>query len=100
MNVALALARKGFAVGAADAELLPFGKGGTTLHGVEAGWHDHLEAPGQAVLPFELLQIVSDRAEHIRDVGPDIGMAIAGKVGGIIDIARRHELGLAHGAGP
>ena len=90
----------GFAVGALDAELRPFVERRAAFPVVEALRDQHLEAPGQAVLPAFLAEIVAGRADHVRHVAPDVALAVAGEVDGVVHEVLRHELGLAHGAGP
>src|SRR5262245_5110691 len=89
-----------FSVSATDAEILPFGKARTTSHVVEAVRYRNLEAPRQGGIPFPLAEIIGCRAKHVRHIAPDIGTAVTGKIDGIVDEVRRHELSLAHGAGP
>ena len=92
--------RKRLAVGAAHAELFPFGEARVALHRVEALRQHDLEAPGQAVLPVLLVQIIAGRGEHVGHVAPDVALAVAGKIDGVVDDVGRHELRLPHGAGP
>ncbi len=92
--------RERLAVGAAHAELGPFRESAAALHVVEALRHGDLEAPGQAALPMLLGEIIGGGGEHVRHIAPEVGFAVAGKIDGVIDDVGRHELGLAHGAGP
>src|SRR5471032_1368489 len=56
---AVARAWKRFAVGAPDAKFDPAREAVAAVHIVEALRHTDFETPGQAVLPFSLVQIVA-----------------------------------------
>ena len=47
-----------------------------------------------------LVQVIGGGGEHVRHIAPDVAFAVAGKVDGVVDDVGRHELRLAHGAGP
>src|SRR5262249_49418126 len=51
-------------------------------------------------VPFPFIEVVGCRAEHVRYIAPDISATVAGKIYGIVNKIRRHELRLAHRAGP
>ena len=66
--------------------------------GVQPGWQRDLLAPGLAVAPARLRQIVGDGAEHVGLAGPDVAPAVALEVDRVAQVAGRHELRLAHRA--
>src|SRR5262249_26270271 len=62
--------------------------------------HTDLASPRLTGLPAVAFQIVSDRSEHVTLCRPDIAAAVAVEIFGELQITRRHELRLAHRAGP
>src|SRR5581483_9671574 len=78
----------------------PFRVAAAALLVVEALGYRDLEAPGDARLPMCVLEIVAGRAHDVGYVVPDVALAVAVEVDGIVDHVGRHELRLPHGAGP
>src|SRR3546814_17412822 len=60
----------------------------------------HLTAPGAVAAPSFLREVVGRRGEDVRQVVPDVAVAVAVVVDGEVHEGRGTELELAHGAGP
>src|SRR3546814_19308042 len=60
----------------------------------------HLTAPGAVAAPSFLREVVGRRGEDVRQVVPDVAVAVAVVVDGEVHEGRGNELELAHGAGP
>src|SRR5580700_5285351 len=67
---------------------------------VEIARQDDLAAPALVAAPAEPRDVVGDRAQDIRPVVPDVAVTIAVEIDGVAEEGRRHELALAHRAGP
>src|SRR3546814_11856076 len=80
------------------AERLLHGKAGEAV--VEAGRQFHLTAPGAVAAPSFLREVVGRRGEDVRQVVPDVAVAVAVVVDGEVHEGRGNGLELAHGAGP
>ena len=59
-----------------------------------------LAAPHLPIRPPVLLQVERDRREHVRQRRPDIAPPVGVEIHGVLQVARRHELGLAERPGP
>ena len=68
---------------------------------VDAGRGEpHLAPPGQVLGPAVRLQVMGDRGEHVGRGSPDVPVPVLVEIDGPLQVARRHELRLPHGAGP
>src|SRR5260221_903077 len=59
-----------------------------------------LPAPALVAMPAEPRDVVGDRTQDVGPVSPDVAAAIAVEIDCVAEEGRRHELALAHRAGP
>src|SRR5262249_23236743 len=89
---------------AGNPDLLPIAEAAerplADLLGIEAFWQGHLIAPGLARLPICVLEIACGGGERVRNVVPDVALAISVIVDGKALIGGGDELGVTHGPGP
>ncbi len=95
---------QGAAVDALYAHPLPFAQGladGEFRQGiVEACRQADFETPGLSGDPAGGFQVVGGGGQGVAGRAPDVTLAVAVEVHGILVVGGRDELGLAHGAGP
>src|SRR6202011_1641394 len=68
--------------------------------GIEPVRHQHVLAPALAAMPTEPAYIVGDRGQDVAAAVPDVAPPVAVIIDRIVEKARRHELGPAHGTSP
>ena len=62
--------------------------------------HAHLVGPALAALPALAGKLLGRRGQRIRHRGPDVDLAVAVEIDGVLVELRRQELGQPHGAAP
>ena len=87
-------------VGGSNTLPRPFVKGCMIDVIVKAVRNDDFKAPRQARLPTVQLQIIGRRGQGIRDIRPNILLAVAVKINGEFLEGGWHKLRLPHGARP
>src|SRR4051812_10937706 len=88
----------------ADPQPGPFGYRSTGVEPgqswVEIAGHDNHLSPAFITAPPEARNEVPDRSEHVRRGVPDVAPSVPAEIHSVGEIRRRHELALAHCAGP